>query len=94
MSLPKIARIYFFIYFGWPSAVNLIEAKQKPTLFYYLPYKYEGKSFLIAVGLKSLDHGLLLAMGLMSFGINDICYWYLDTDYEITDIFMREGLKC
>ena len=60
----------FFIYFGWPSAVNLIEAKQKPTLFYNLPYKYEGKIFLIvvySVGLRSLeDRGLFLAMGLMS----------------------------
>ena len=61
---------YFFIYFGWPSAVNLIEAKQKPTLFYNLPYKYEGKIFLIvvySVGLRSLeDRGLFLVMGLMS----------------------------
>ena len=60
----------FFIYFGWPSAVNLIQAKQKPTLFYNLPYKYEGKNFLIvvySVGLRSLeDRGLFLAMGLMS----------------------------
>ena len=48
MSLPKIARI-FFIYFGWPSAVNLIKAKQKPTLFYNLPYKSKGNSFEIFV---------------------------------------------
>ena len=48
----------------------MIEAKQKPTLFYYSPYKNEGKNFLIviySVGLRSLeDCGFFLAMGLLS----------------------------
>ena len=33
------------------GAVNLIEAKQKPTLFFYMPYKYEGKNFLVCNGI-------------------------------------------